>query len=312
MMKNAKGFSARGLLPQNRPFRVLFGIVKVILLAFIVILVIQDCALFHPSHDPGSLAFLTARPEFEVVEFTANDRAYHGVLRRRPARNALWEAYGEASPLILFFYGNAQNAAGAMRSFESFRIWPHFLDFHCLIVDYTGYGPGRRGRPSARNIYADALAAFDFARKLPGISQIIVIGYSLGTAPAVYLAARRQVDGLVLLAPFANVYDLFNNVLPIFHGPLRLLVRHKFYSDRYAEAVTIPTLLIASRDDEIVPFASAERLNARFGGETSFVILSGVRHVRHNEILFHPAALESVRAYLSEITAMIAATTAAE
>ena len=281
-------------MKKNRLFKALFRVVKITALVSIVILILQEFALFHPNHDPQSWEHLISRAEFEAVEFTSNRRTHHGILRRSPTRD-------EPSPLIIFFYGNAQNAAGTMLSLDRFRIWPYFLDFHCLIVDYAGYGPGRWRRPSARNMYADALKIFDFARTLPGVSQIIVAGYSLGTAPAVYLAAHREVDGLFLLAPFANVYDLFNNVLPIFHGPLRLLARHKFYSDRYAQMVNIPVLLVASRDDEIVPFASAERLNSRFAGETNFVTLYGVRHVRHNEILFHRDSLESVREYLTGI-----------
>jgi len=269
---------------------------KIIAAVSIIILFLQDFMLFHPGHDEQSWTYLTARAEFQAVEFLSSGNTRYGLLRHGAQQQG---------PLIIFFYGNAMNAAGTMRAMERFGIWPYFLDFNVLVVDYAGYGPGRMGvrrrmqpagmRPSARNMYADALAAFDFARALPGVSQIIVGAYSIGTAPAVYLAAHRETAGLFLLSPFANVYDLFNNVLPIFHGPLRLLVRHKFYSDRHAQAVTVPALLVASHSDEVIPFASSQRLNDRFGGQTTFVELSGVRH---GEILFHRTSLESVRAYL--------------
>ena len=286
MMKKAKG-----ILPQTRPFRMLFGALKIVALASIVILVIQDFVLFLPNHDPQSWEHLTAREEFEAVEFTSGRHTRSGMLRRSPTRQ-------DPSPLILFFYGNSMNAAGTMRSMDRRGIWPYFLDFHVLVVDYAGHGPGARGRPSARNIYADALAAFDFAQSLPGVSHVIVGGFSLGTGAAVYAAAHRDAAGIFLLSPFANVYDLFNNVLPIFRGPGRLLVRHKFYSDRHAQAITVPALLVAARDDEVIPFASSERLNRRFGGETTFVALSSVGH---NWILFNRTSLESVRAYLSAL-----------
>jgi len=222
------------------------------------------------------------------VEFTSNGRTRHGLLRRNVSP--------EPSPLILFFYGNGDNAARIMRGMDTAGIWPYFLDYHCLIVDYPGYGPGRGRRPSARSIYELALAAFDYAKTLPGVSHVIVGGYSIGTGPAVYVAAHREVGGLFLIAPFANGFDLYNSVLPIFHGPLRRLVRHPFPSDQFAKTVTIPALLVASRHDEVIPFASPERLNSSFPGETTFIILSGVGH---NEILFNRTALESIRSYLS-------------
>ena len=281
-----------GMLPQNRPFRIFLGAVKIIVLVSIMILFIQDFLLFHPNHDQQSWEEMTAREEFEAVEFESGGSARSGILRRSPSRQ-------EPSPLILFFYGNTMTASGTMRAMDRFRVWPYFLDFHFLVVDYAGHGPGGGGRPSARNMYADSLAAFDFAQSLPGVSKVILGAFSIGTGPAIYAAAHRDAAGLFLLSPFANVYDLFNNVLPIFHGPARLLVRHKFYSDRHAQSVSIPALLVAARDDEVIPFASSERLNSLFGGETTFVALPSVGH---NGILFNRTTLESVRAYLSGIS----------
>ena len=169
----------KALLPQNRPFRILFSALKIITLGSIVILILQDFLLFHPNHDPQSWAEMTARPEFEAVEFASGRHTRSGMLRRSVTRY-------EPSPLILFFYGNTMTASGTMRAMDRFRIWPYFLDFHFLVVDYAGHGPGGRGRPSARNMYADALAAFDFAQSLPGVSKVILGAFSIGTAPAVY------------------------------------------------------------------------------------------------------------------------------
>ena len=266
----------------------MFTAIKIIALVLIVLFFVQSVLLFHPSHDPESWAYLTSRPDFEAVEFTSNGKTYHGILRRN--------ASAEPSPLILFFYGNADNAAGTMRAMDTFGIWPYFSDYHCLIVDYPGYGPGRGGRPSAKSIYETALAAFDYAETLPGVSRIIAGGFSIGTGPAVYLAAQREVGGLFLLAPYANGYDLYNSVLPIFHGPLRLLVRHPFPSDLHAKAVSVPALLVASRHDEVIPFRSPERLYHSFGEEATFTVLS---HVAHNSLMFNQTTLESVKAYLS-------------
>ena len=129
-------------------------------------------------------------------------------------------------------------------------------------------------------------------------NRIIIGGFSIGTGPAAYLAANRDVAGLFLLAPFANAYDVFNKVLPIFHGPLRLLVKHKFPSDQYAASITAPVLIVASENDEIVPFASSEKLKACFSTEPVFIALTGVMH---NGIMFNKVTLNSIRDYLELI-----------
>jgi len=257
-------------------------------MTLLVIFLAQNALMFHPNHDPQSWAYMLALSGFEAVEFTSNGRVYNGILRRNTSP--------EASPLVIFFYGNADNAARTTRAMHMFNAWPYFLDHHFLVVDYPGFGLNRRGRPSARSLYQMSLATFDFARTLPGVSQIIAGGYSIGTGPAVYVAARREVAGLILLAPFANGFDLYNSVLPIFHGPLRLLVRNPFPSDQFASTINIPVLLVASEHDEVIPFASPERLSQAFAGETTFVVLSGVGHTG---VMFNPITLASIRAYLS-------------
>jgi hypothetical protein len=269
-------------------YQLLIGALKIIVLALVVIYLIQNFLLFHPNHDQRSWEYLVSQPGFEAVEFTYNGRTAFGILRRN--------ASAEPLPLILFFYGNADNASRIMHAMDTFGIWPYFLNYHFLVMDYPGYGPGRRSRPSARRIYEFALEAFDYAKTLPGVSKVIAGGYSIGTGPAMYLAAHREPGGLFLLAPFANGYDLYNSVLPIFYGPLRLLVRNPFPSDQHAKTVSFPVLLVASRHDEVIPFSSPERLNNSFGGETTFVVLS---NVGHNEIIFNRTTLDNVRAYLS-------------
>ena len=263
--------------------------VEVIALIYGAFWFLQDSQLFHPGHDPHSWEELAARPEFEAVEFTAGKQTWHGMLRHGASE--------EPSPLIIFFYGNGQTASQAMRQMDAAGMWGYWGGYSCLVMDYAGYGLNE-GRPSAKNMCGEALAAYDYAMALPGVSRVIVGGYSIGTGPAAYLAAHRAVAGLFLLAPYANSYDLYSSVLPIFYGPMRLFVRHRFRSDKCAGETRIPALVVASRDDEIVPFASSKKLVGCFGGECTFIPLNGVGH---GSILFDRTALESVKAYLDAL-----------
>jgi dienelactone hydrolase len=132
-------------------------------------------------------------------------------------------------------------------------------------------------------VYEGALAVYDYATTLPYVdsSQIVSMGYSLGTGSAVYLAAKRPVKGLILAAPYANGYDLYNSVFPIYWGMMSNFAKHKFPSDEYAPHVTCPTLIIASRSDEIVPFESSKQLLKLFRCDMDFMELN---YVTHNNI----------------------------
>jgi len=152
-----------------------------------------------------------------------------------------------------------------------------------------------------RNMQNTALTAYEYAinHSYVDSEQIVVMGFSLGTASAVYLAANRPVAGLILLTPYANGYDLYNNVLPVFHGPLRLIVRNRLLSERYAPLITSPVLIVASENDEIVPFSSSEKLRDCFPGEPEFIIL---KNVGHNEIMPNKKTLDGIRTFLISIS----------
>ena len=264
----------------------LFIFIELTAILYGIIFFAQDYALFHPNSNPAAWSYIASLPDFEAVEISSGSKTWHGILRRP-------ESDGP-SPLIIFFSGNGQNAAQVLSQMEALGIWPYFNEYQFLLMDYPGYGQNG-GQPSAKSMYREALAVFDYASELPEVSRIIVGSYSIGTGPAVYLAANRDADGLFLLAPFDSGYDLFNSVLPVFYGPLRLFVRHKFPSGKYAELIDIPALVIASTTDEVVPFPSSLKLCAKLGENSTFVTLS---RVDHNSILFNRTTLESVKGYL--------------
>jgi len=279
----------------NKRLRRVLSVLLKLCIAFIVfcalLFVAQDSMIFHNVHDPQSREFLRDRQGFHEIEFTAEDGiTRHGMMHR---------ATDEMASLIIYFGGNGESSHRHMRGLEMQNLWRYYAGFHYLYIDYAGYGLND-GRPHYRNMQEGALAVFDFALTLPYVDadRIVAMGFSLGTGSAVYLAANRPVAGLIIVAPYANGYDLYNNVLPIFHGPMRLLVRQKFPSDQHAPGVTCPVLLIASRGDEIIPFSSSERLGAMFYGDVNFVVLD---NVRHNGIFGARGVLDSIQRFLGTI-----------
>ena len=267
------------------------SIIQLLALIFAVLYSIQDIMLFHANSDTASINYIEQRPEFSLITINDGDKSYVGYIRRVGG--------DEPSPLIIMFLGNAMNSAGALRFFDSSNMWQYFLNYNFLVVDYPGYGLSD-GTPTAESICRQALLIYDYAAELPYVDEgrIIIGGLSIGTGPAMYLAANRTSAGLFLLTPFASGYDLYNNVLPIFRGPLRLLVRHKFMSEVYAASVTAPVLIVASQADEIVPFHSSEKLAESFPENPTFITLSGVGH---NDVMNNIVTLQSIQYFLESI-----------
>ncbi len=237
--------------------------------------------LFHPNDDPAARAELT-----RIAEETGNVAPLRFALDDGTAISG-WAALaltenpdsldGAAAerPVVLYFEGNGGNSAA--RTLEIVRKPGPLAGFDFVCCDYPGYGESG-GEPSERSLKTFGLAAYDATVKaFPG-RRIVVFGFSLGTGVASYVASEREVAGLILAAPYADGFDLFNNFAPIFYGPTRLTVPYRMEAIKFAEKVDVRPLILATRPDALVPFESSERLAKAFRGGVEFVAQDDVEH----------------------------------
>jgi len=175
----------------------------------------------------------------------------------------------EGPRALLYFGGNAEDVSLNMPSLSA-----GFPDSAIYLLHYRGYG-GSSGKPSEKALFADALTLFDEVHaKHPDVE---IVGRSLGSGIAVYVASLRPVTRLVLVTPFDSLQELAALHFPYF--PVRWLLLDKYESWRYAPRVTAPTLIVAAEHDEVVPRANSELLQTRFrSGLASFRVVAGTSH----------------------------------
>jgi pimeloyl-ACP methyl ester carboxylesterase len=166
-----------------------------------------------------------------------------------------------------------------------------FPESAIYLLHYRGYG-GSSGKPSEGALFADALTLFDEVHsKHP---QIDVVGRSLGSGIAVYLASLRPVSRLVLVTPYDSLQELAALQFP--YLPVRWLLLDKFESWRFAPQVTAPTLIITAESDEVIPRASSELLRSRFkSGVASFKTVAGAGHNTISENADYMELLQGLR-----------------
>lgn len=242
-------------------------------------------AIFHPKADAAAEEMLAA--EHNVVADVSKEDGLYG-----------WRYIcGVAdAPVILCFYGNGETASRKMADFCEYIRQGYFAGFDIAVYDYPGYGSAP-GRSTEDSVTAMGLAAYDHLRKTDDV--VYVFGYSVGTGPANFVAANREIGSLVLMAPYADGYDLFNNIIPVFHMPvLRRLVSFKMDNAALAERVNVTPLIVASHNDETVPFASSERLAGRY----TDVVFEAVDVADHASFWNSVACLQLASDYFTEAT----------
>ncbi len=177
---------------------------------------------------------------------------------------------------FVYFGGNAEDVAYDLPSFSD-----AMPDRAIYLLHYRGYG-GSSGSPSEAGLFEDGLTLFDEVQK--SHREIEVVGRSLGSGVAVYVAGKRPAARLVLVTPYDSIEELAARQFP--YVPVKWMLFDRFQSSKYAPLVNAPTRIIAAEHDQVVPRDSTERLLSRFKpGVASFTVLPGTDH---NTISDHP------------------------
>lgn len=193
--------------------------------------------------------------------------------------------------LVLYFGGNAEEVSWMLDAARAEM--PHVS---WLLMNYRGYGRSA-GSPSERALVADALALYDLALKLPGVDakRIYAFGRSLGSGPAVALAAERQLAGLILVTPFDSLAAVAQRYY--WYLPVDWMLKHRFDSIALAPKLKQRLLCLIAERDEVIPPVHAERLFDAWGGAKSKIVM---HDAGHNSTDAHPKFWMSIREFLAQ------------
>ncbi len=156
-------------------------------------------------------------------------------------------------------YGNSSTAIGSDRYANDIQ---GAAAFDVFILEYPGYAD-RSGSPSQRSLFSAADEAF---RMLPTNRPIYLVGESLGTGVASYLAGiySNKIAGIVLISPFNSLTDVAQNHFPLL--PVRLLLTDRFPSEKYLHNYRGKLGITVGGRDTVVPEKFGLRLYNGYAG----------------------------------------------
>ncbi len=149
--------------------------------------------------------------------------------------------------------------------------------FSVLLFDYRGYG-GNPGHPTEAGLATDARAARSYLLSRSDVDpgSLVYFGESLGAAVAVELAADHPPAALVLRSPFTSLADVGRVHYP--YLPVRWLLWDRYDSLGRIAAVRCPLLVLAGRDDGIIPPEQSRRLYGAAHPPKRYAEISGADH----------------------------------
>ena len=276
---------------MKKKFKIILGIFAIyLLLVFVVLVLIQKQFFFHPWHDEEAYQALKMNNDFEELNINCNGKKLNGWLR--------YNIKEEKAPLVIFYGGNAENSSSTVQSFLYGGLYKYFEGYNFLMVDYPEYGLSQ-GSITEKTLFEAGLSIYDYASNLECVNEekIIILGYSIGTGVATYVSSQREVNGLILLAPYDRALSLYNNALNIFHGPLKVFTKYKLNSMEYAKNVNVAPLIYSSYQDEVVSYEFAINLEKYFKEKGKIELLT---NTKHNEYFSRQIVLDGIYNYLQE------------
>jgi pimeloyl-ACP methyl ester carboxylesterase len=209
---------------------------------------------------------------------TDNGRSIEVFTARSAAAGAVATTQNAGEPrafVLRFTGGDAPGSAAytAMRWREQpVEIW---------AANYPGYG-GSTGPRSLAALAQAALDSYDELRRVAGDRPIFVEGFSLGTVPALCVAANRPVAGCVLQnGPPLRQLILGRNGwwnLWLIAGPVAATVPREFDSIANAKASRAPALFIMAERDGTVPLSYQRQVSDTYAGQKQVVLQRGADH----------------------------------
>ncbi len=200
----------------------------------------------------------------------------------------VWHIPGSSDRAFIYFGGNAEDVALNIPQFK--RLFPQYSIY---LHNYRGYG-GSTGKASETALFSDAGALYDYVKTKH--REISVIGRSLGTGVAVYLASIKEVSRLVLVTPFDSMVNLARNYY--FLVPVSLLLKDKFDSLRRAGRLVTPTLVLIAEYDEVIPRKRADSLVSALKQEMTGVEV--IKGAGHNTIGSSPQYEKALSVFLDQ------------
>lgn len=205
------------------------------------------------------IAFPTPKPSYELSEkYRMIDAPNGGKICTVFLKNP------NAKYTVLFSHGNGEDLGEIAPKLENL----YNLGFSVFAYDYFGYGQSSL-KSSAKNIEICAETAWRHLVKTESVpvENIIVFGYSMGSAPSAYLASKHNPRALILMGGFASAFqtqlplnifpwEMLNNAqkirnlrcpILIFHGTKDAIVRYHNAEILY-ESAPCPKYLISIKD----------------------------------------------------------------
>lgn len=240
----------------------------------------QESFLFHPDTLKSNHRYSFEVPFEEIPIKTKDGLTLSSVLFKADSSKGL----------VFYLHGNAGNiqTMGDMAK--------DYTDLHydLFILDYRSFGKSEGEIENEVQLFDDVQRAYDKMRKRYDESNIIVMGYSMGSGIAAELCSHNSPKELMLLAPYYSMVDMMQAQYPIVPT---FLLNYRLETNENIQKCRMPITFFHGTEDDLIPYNSSVRLKKLAKKSDRLITLKGQVH---KGVLKNPVFLEEMTKLLSK------------
>lgn len=260
-------------------FQIILGCIAIYVLICILMYFNQEKFIFDPSKTHKDFKYDFAGNPTEIY-FTAPDSTQI---------HSLYFEVENPKGVVYYLHGNSGDLSGWGDVAGAYLD----LGYNVLMIDYRGFGKSEGKIHNEKHFYEDAQLGYDFLKEKFSEDKIVILGYSVGTGTASYLASTNNPKLLLLQSPYYNLEYVTRTRFPFLP---KFLLKYKFDNARYIPQTKCPVYIFHGDQDIVIFYENAVKLNGILKPKDHFVTLPDQGHTAINE---NPMYLEKLKELLS-------------
>lgn len=245
-------------------FLSIFGILYALYFSYIYFN--QSNLIFKTFSLPKNYVF-NFEKDFEEINITTKDGK---------KINSLLFKTKNPKGLVFYLHGNS----GALDTWgniaSTYTLWGY--DF--FILDYRGFGKSEGKIENQKQFLDDINCAYTAMNKRYEPQKTVIIGYSIGTGAASWLAYKKKSKMLILKAPFYNFNELSSHIVPYFPDQFK---KFSFETNTYLPKIKVPIYIFQGTKDRLIPYQNSVNLSLLLKPTDSLFALKDVEHIGISE-----------------------------
>lgn len=181
---------------------------------------------------------------------------------------------------ILFFAGRSHDALGVLP-----KLIENYPSLRIITFNYRSYGKSK-GSIDEKKLFSDSLRVATLVQKNYG--DFYLMGFSLGSIAASYVASKHKVLALILVGTFDSFASLVEEKFKI---SLSWILRYKFNNIEFVKHIDTPTYIFASLDDETTYIKNVRNLKNSVKNLQRYREFS---HLSHKELLWDKRVVQEI------------------